>query len=421
VPALLACFNFLERFFKFIFRKGKGYTMKKAPWLALPIVAGTLLPASAFAQNVEIYGRIDTGFSKRSDNVGKAGSKGAVDSGITGGNRLGFRGKEDLGGGTKALFVLESGWAADTGEQLQGGRLFGRQAFVGLSGGFGQVVAGRMYSPRYRFLSSSLDPFAAGTVGRYRNVFGAGKKVGGENLFDPTRIDNAVAWTTPSFGGFNLTTAYSTNILGPEGSLRESQAKGKGGDANDGDARLISFLPRYKNGPWDVGLSFHRIDFKQFKDPNGMKAYSYGDITNWFLGGKYDFGFAQVSAFYDVNRWKDAGRVYSAAANPNDDIKLRSWMLAAAVPYGKHSFLASWTQSKLSGVDGYEGTARQAALGWKYAFSKRTSLFAAWADMDNRGDRKDFGKNIYASVGDASNSTTDGYQRGFQFGMAHWF
>ncbi|MDR0996132.1 MAG: porin, partial [Zoogloeaceae bacterium] len=193
-------------------------------------VAGALASAPALAQtNVTIYGSIDMGFSHRGDNVASGvSSKNAIDSGISAGNRLGFKGTEDLGNGLKALFTLEAGFEADTGDSTQSKRLFGRQAFVGLtSDTLGTVIAGRIYTPHYSLLSK-IDPFAAGTVGQYRNVMNAGLKVGGENVFDPTRVDNTVAYVSPSFSGFNVTAAYSTNAFKQEGGMDDDILNGVG-------------------------------------------------------------------------------------------------------------------------------------------------------------------------------------------------
>ncbi|EHP42469.1 outer membrane protein [Cupriavidus basilensis OR16] len=78
--------------------------------------------------------------------VGPGNNRFALSSGGMSASRWGLRGVEDLGGGTKALFVLESGFGLDDGKSMQGGRLFGRQAFVGLSNSLGSVTFGRQYT-----------------------------------------------------------------------------------------------------------------------------------------------------------------------------------------------------------------------------------------------------------------------------------
>ena len=97
--------------------------------------------------SITIYGLLDTAV-EHINHVGATGS-GLTRIPSNAGNipsRLGFRGREDLGGGISAQFVLEMGIAPDSGVLNQGGRGFGRQSFVGLNGPWGQVSLGRQYT-----------------------------------------------------------------------------------------------------------------------------------------------------------------------------------------------------------------------------------------------------------------------------------
>ncbi|MDD3481874.1 porin [Azovibrio restrictus] len=357
--------------------------------IALAVAA--LASGAAFAQsNVQIYGSIDMGFSHRGDAIEDGiKSQNAIDSGISAGNRLGFKGTEDLGNGLKALFTMEAGFQADTGEHAQSGALFGRQVFVGLTGGFGTAIAGRLYTPHYSFLST-IDPFKAGTVGRYNNTYG----IDLNGLLDPVRVDNAVAYVSPSFSGFNVTAAYSNNAIGQE-------VEGNGKQQN----RVYAILPRYTNGPIDVALNYHQIKMNE--------GSAIDDITNWLVGGTYDFGMAKLAAFYSSNKID-----YDGAT---DDLKVKNWMLGVTVPFGKHAVLASYNYSKAKQA-GEDGKSKQWALGYTYSLSKRTNIYAAYADISNDDGNDDL---VRASVsGDASNKPlTDeqGYQNGFQFGVKHTF
>src|SRR5690606_10200795 len=118
----------------------KGITMKKS-LLALAVL-GTFSGAALAQSSVTIYGVADAGIAY-TDNGNPAGEQWSVESGQQSGSRLGFKGTEDLGGGLSAIFTLESGFNLDNGTSAQGGRLFGRQAWVGLNGGFGTVKLGR--------------------------------------------------------------------------------------------------------------------------------------------------------------------------------------------------------------------------------------------------------------------------------------
>ena len=335
--------------------------------IALAVAA--LASGAAFAQsNVTIYGTVDVGFSHRGDNQAKGvGSQNAIDSGISDDSYVGFKGVEDLGNGLKALFVLEAGFTADDGQST--GTLFQKQAFLGLTGNFGTAIAGRLVAPRYSLLAA-IDPFADGTVGRFHNVFG---DVGLSNV---DRVNNAVAYVSPSFSGFNVTAAYATNAVGAEAL------------ENDGDARVYTVLPRYTNGPLDIGLAYQQIKPKN----TDIK------VKQYTLGGTYDFKVVKLAAFYD-NFKIDAA-----------DTKLKTFGLGVTVPFGKHAVLASYNQSKL---DNGGDKAKQWALGYTYSLSKRTNFYAAYSDINNDDGRT-------ATVSDANNGG-DGYQNGFQFGLKHSF
>lgn len=108
-------------------------------WSACCVAALALTAQGAFAQsasNVVLYGIVDVGV-ERIGGVAVGTARENLTR-ITGSNQIasrwGLRGSEDLGGGLRAVFQLESGFAPDTGTLMQNGRLFGREATVGLAG-----------------------------------------------------------------------------------------------------------------------------------------------------------------------------------------------------------------------------------------------------------------------------------------------
>lgn len=342
-------------------------------------VAG-LVAAPAMAQsNVTIYGLVDVGVSHRGDNIAPGvGSKFSVDSGIQSGNRLGFKGTEDLGNGLKAGFVLEMGYGIEepgwrnnpnvSGNVNGGG--FARQAFVTLSGGFGTLAVGRVYTPQFNLLSS-VDPFGLfGTVGQMSNLYQT-----------DVRVDNTVAYISPSFSGLTVTAAYVNNLSGAETA------------GNDNDTRVFALSPVYKNGPILLGLNYHRIE------PQTTGAAS---LNVWDLAGSYDFGVAKVAAAYGYRE-----------VNATDE--RNSWMLGVTVPVSAAGrVLASYNYTKLdvSGTS-VDPKSTQWAIGYEHDLSKRTNLYVAYADISNK-------KGATASVGDASNGGA-GYQSGFNIGIRHKF
>ncbi|MDR2364890.1 MAG: porin, partial [Zoogloeaceae bacterium] len=322
--------------------------------------------------------------------------------------KIGFTGVEDLGNGLKALFVLEAGFHADDGKIDD--QLFSEQAFLGLTGGFGTAIAGRLVAPRHGFLAA-IDPFGAGTVGQYRNVYNDVDYFDtGLLLADVDRVDNAVAYVSPSFGGFNITAAYATQAIGQEGVNFVNPLLNS--VDNENDAKVFTVLPRYTNGPLDVGVAYQRIKVKEVltgTDDSDVK------VDQWTVGGTYDFKVVKLGAYYD--RYKaELGLV-------DNDEELKTWLVGVTVPFGKHAIQASYSQSKFDDAsnDG-TGKAKQWALGYTYALSKRTNFYAAYSDISNDNEKGNKANKVQrgATVGDASNEG-DTYQNGLQFGLKHTF
>jgi predicted porin len=169
--------------------------LARAAFLAAVAVSGS---ASAQTSGVTLFGIIDTGVEYVTD-VGPARQglwrvptqTGSVAS------RVGIRGTEDLGGGLRAEFVIENGFAPDMGTAAQGGRLFGRQSWVGLSGGWGTLSLGRQYTMLFWSL---LDADLLGP-----NMYSSGSL---DSYIPNARADNSVAWRG-KFGGLTLGATWS--------------------------------------------------------------------------------------------------------------------------------------------------------------------------------------------------------------------
>jgi len=379
----------------------------------IALAVGALVSGAAFAQsNISVYGTIDMGYTNLGRNKVDSGlDKGktthAINSGQSSTSRLGFSGAEELGLGTKAIFTLEAGYLADDGTHANtiggGNRLFTEQAFVGLTGGWGTAIAGRLVAPRYAFLSA-LDPFADGTVGRFGNVY--------EDIVDPyatapianiDRVDNTIAYVSPSLGGFNVTAAYATNGLETEGI------------GNDGDARVATLLPRYANGPLDVGLAWQQVSFKNAYPLTGESL----KLKQWTLGGSYDLGVVKLSLAYDDFRTSGLKRPLGQEQD------LKSWLIGLSVPFGRNAIQLSYNQSKAKKEGlGADGKARQVALGYTYSLSKRTNVYAAYAALKN--DKSNGGYTRTVNLADASNNLSIApalgyYSSGLQLGLKHSF
>ncbi|TAH42184.1 MAG: porin [Betaproteobacteria bacterium] len=337
--------------------------MKKT-LLACALAAG--LSGAAYAQtNVTVYGIMDLGYTFR-DADGE-GNRNAIDSGISSGSRLGFRGTEDLGNGLKANFVLEQGIKADTGESDQSGRTFGRQSWVGLAGAFGEVRLGRQNALGYEWFGGGVTPWGTNYLqANPKTIFGY------DNVAE--RIDNAVMYYSPSFSGFQGAIGYSWNGNGSSkvGIADTSYNETLG---NDEDRSVVTAALRYRNGPLMAVVTYDQKDVS-----DAEKAASKDDARNIAVGATYDFGVVKAHAGY--------GQLKNRGLNDNAD-KENAWMVGLSAPVG--------TAGKLMGTYQRVNDARNSnefgaahddnrsgfAVVYDHALSKRTSLYAYASQYSN--------------------------------------
>jgi predicted porin len=156
----------------------------------------------AFSQSsVTLYGVLDEGINYTS-NV-KGHSQVSMASGFPHGSRWGLKGTEDLGGGVKTVFQLENGFDVDTGRAFQGGLLFGRQAYMGLSSTtLGTVTVGRQYD-------SVVDYLAQNSAGGGWGGYMFAHPLDNDNLINSFRINNTIKYASPTLGGAKFGATYS--------------------------------------------------------------------------------------------------------------------------------------------------------------------------------------------------------------------
>lgn len=267
--------------------------MKKTIFAAC---AAALLPcANANAQSsVALYGLISGGIAYVS-NEGGHSIVSAV-SGQVQPSRWGIRGTEDLGGGTSAIFILENGFSILDGSLGQGGREFGRQAFVGLNNNaWGTLTLGRQYSP----LGDALRIYESSVLWA-----DTGAHIGdADNVFDTFRINNAVKYSSPIFAGVQLSGLY--------------------GASNDAgsftDNRAYSFGLSYNIGQLSLGAAYMELNSPNSSDnTNGAVV---GDYATTFrvsplkdnagvalnriagIGGSYGFDKLSIAALATTSRF----------------------------------------------------------------------------------------------------------------------
>ncbi|MFZ2972383.1 MAG: porin [Ferribacterium limneticum] len=366
--------------------------------IALAVAAVT--SGAAFAQsNVTIYGNIDMGVMFRQ------GSNGAVASGqsqydlqsAASQSHIGFKGVEDLGNGLKALFDLQYRISPDTNTGLA---TAGHQ-YVGLTGGFGTVVAGYLDGLRFG-IYGKYSPFGNYSVASLTSM---------TTQYD--RAANALAYISPSFSGFTVILATATNTQGAEGGLNasiHSSVNPSGG--NTGDDRLLSANLIYANGPLSIDLDY---------ETTRAVGYDSDRLYVATAGASYDFGVVKVSGVYDVIKGDvnsfiggntTNGPAFGLAANQRYD--RRNWFIGASVPVGsKTKVMGLFGQVKdktLSDADAWK-----VGVGARYALSKRTELYADFAHIKN----DTYGKYTINPMGNGS-GTSAGIN-GLAMGIKHSF
>lgn len=307
--------------------------MKKS---LLALAALTAFAGAASAQSsVTLYGRVDLSVGKGIGTAEKSMGNGS-------GSRLGVRGVEDLGGGMSALFNIEHRFNADTGSDSSGGlRHWNGRSFVGLQGGFGQVVFGREYSTA--FLGSQLvaDPWGWDTIISGTLGGGAGLNpaiTGGGSagkMIAKVRYDSSATYRISASGfSFAAQIAEATDTI--------YKVKNK----------PVNFAVGYASGPIAVGLGYERT---------GEEAAA---TAKWMtIHGSYNLGMVKLGALYGTG---------TTAA----DEDRRSWLVTAVAPMGAGEFRASYGRLKNEPpVGASSDMAKGFALGYHYNMSKRTTLY----------------------------------------------
>ncbi|RZF25198.1 porin [Paraburkholderia sp. UYCP14C] len=162
----------------------------------LPLIVFPALVGVAHAQSsVTLYGVINQGVNYINNQGG--GSVFGMVKGQTNGSRWGFRGAEDLGGGMKAVFDLENGFDASAGTLSQGGRLFGRSAWMGLQTPYGRLTMGRQYDAMHDDVGEPLGATGIWAwIGSHQGDF--------DNLNANFRWDSSIRYISPTFAGFKF-------------------------------------------------------------------------------------------------------------------------------------------------------------------------------------------------------------------------
>lgn len=310
--------------------------MKKS-LVALAVLAAS---GASFAQStVTLYGIADV-FLGATSGTG-AQSQTVLESGGVSGSRWGIKGSEDLGGGLKANFVLEQGFAIDTGVAGAG---FNRQAYVGFSGGFGEVKLGNVYT--------SYDDISGAANSAFDSALSAQNGVWASTGYKSNPKNNIV-YGTSNYGGFSGAVSYA---------LGEDAAAGVSASS------VTAFNVQYAGGPVYVGLAY------QNEQAKGGVAPSSVSFTR--LNGSYDFGVAKLLVGYG----RTSNGAFSAAGpvTATQGAEVTDWELGADVPVSAALTLSGGIARSSDNVAA--GNASRSGYGFAaaYSLSKRTTVYGGF-------------------------------------------
>ncbi|WP_310076366.1 porin [Paraburkholderia graminis] len=322
--------------------------MKKTFFAAA--AAGSLasaLPVDSHAQDsVTLYGVSDAGITYV-NKVASATGHGSVlkyGDGVSQGSRFGIRGAEDLGGGLKALFVLENGFNSGDGTLGQGGAMFGRQAYIGLAkDGIGSLTLGRQYS-------LSTDILGAGyTTGSQTPAGNYAYHINDLDQLVQSRLNNAIKFSSANFAGLTFGAMYafsnSTNFSG-------APTTTAGTTTTQGSSSAYSFGANYTNGPFGIGAAYTNIRY-----PNGATPPFGVSVANVNTGGLRDLETFGIGSRYAIG----AGLAW-----------------------------ANWTRTKLEPLAGRSSTLNNYEIGGRYLFTAalNVGLGYTFSDLSDRSEGK---------------------------------
>jgi len=312
-------------------------------------VLGTFAGVANAQSTVTLYGIVDT-FYENVDNGPKNVNR--IENGGLQGSRIGFKGAEDLGGGTKAIFTIEGGFNPDTGSSAQGGLTWGRQAFVGLQGDFGMATLGRQYSPLYDFLLiyGNGGGLNFGNASNYYAFSGA-------NAVNQQRINNSVKYSSPIWSGFSLSGVY-----------------GFGENATTGVATTAGNTAAIRANYTLAGLNVGAL-YQETKNTPAV-GVSTTKFKAWTIGANYDFGVIKPSVIFQ----KDKQSTSPIAAAGVDN---HYWELGATAPLGGGSLLADIGQFKNKAVTAGNADSKTASVRYDYGLSKRTTVYGGVSKIWN--------------------------------------
>lgn len=351
--------------------------MNKSKNLKNLLVASTIacpfLCSFAHAQSsVTLYGVLDSGLNYTSNAGGHSAY--AIVSGDVSETRFGLKGTEDLGAGLSTIFTLENGTNLSNGQLNEGGRLFGRQAFVGLNSvNYGTFTMGRQYD-------ATIDVWSPFT--------GAGNAIGdfaahpfdNDNADYDFRFNNSVKYVSPTFHGLQLEAAYGFSNAA---NFAANRAYSAGVSYTEGSfSAALAYLRQSDGNSTTTGAVGGDGVFTASRQQNidaGVK-WTFGD------GSNVAFAYSHVSANHPtVNAYVPniGSQAWTSWKFGNFEINGQYYITPSLYVAGAYTY----TRASLDSADApSRQNWNQASLMLNYALSKRTSVYVQGAYQHTNGE-----------------------------------
>lgn len=386
-----------------MFGKNDG-SLRRVPVHLGLLAACAAHTASAHGQtsnsNITMYGILDSGVELITNADGN-GRRLVREPFLSGGmfpSRLGFRGVEDLGDGLKAIFNLESGFGVSTGASQQGGRLFGRNSFVGLSGKYGDFTIGRQRSMMfYAMVDADVIGPPVISMGSF------------DTSLAPSWVDNSLAWRG-KFGPLTIGTSVSFG--------RDTAAPTNCGGETTGNTnacREYSAIVKYDTGTWGISTAYDEFRGGPGSGaaviepgvPGILMSNANDKDKRIFLTGFYNVGPVKIGSGWVGRRLK------AAAGKANANMYFLGMSYRTSTPWT----LDAEVVNMLNPDQNAHG--KLAVFRAIYALSKRTSLYGLIGHMGNEGPGSVY--SISSSSKIPALPKPGDSQKGLLLGMAHFF
>jgi predicted porin len=384
---------------------------------------GLIATTTVHAQSaVTLFGVIDEGLTYTTNAGGK--NQWSMAGGVLQGSRWGLRGTEDLGGGLKAIFLLESGFDASNGKFTQGGLEFGRRAYVGLTDKqYGTVTLGRQYDMVVDYPGVFADrAFGGGYVAAHPGDI--------DNFNNGYRTNNSVKFESPNWSGLHFGGMYSLGGVAGDFSRNQTWSVGVG----------------YERGPFSIAGAYMNV-----RNPNvsffgnsttGTPSTTAANVTSPVYsgfasahtyqviaaGGAYKIGHATLGATYSNIQFSNLGDTTNSGPNPsgytgsvhfnNAEVNVQYQFTPAFSMTAAYDYMKGSNVSSSAGVNG-GATYHQGVLSADYLLSKRTDVYimgvyqhASGTDSRNRP--------AVAAINGLTASTSDS-QATIHIGLRHKF